>query len=456
MAVRAEPIAGDLLPASPDRRFREAVAGTLAVAFALFGSRWASHLGFGGLYLTDLLIALGIGHLLATRLRHPDSPPLDRSFRRPHPLLFVYVAWAAIRLVAGWRLDMDALRDAVPYLYAAVGIIAAISLRRSTPLRRERTARILVAALGAHAAWVFVVTLAPGVRDQLPVMSVALDLPLFALRWDFDTPVVGIFAAWLLVRLVRGARHQAMAVAALAVCLFTIMATGSRAGLIGAFMALLLGAAVAVRGRDVPSRRKVAAVAALPLLVAAVAVIVPQTAIGDRLAGTFGSGSTVNKGSANAAGTTEARDRTWQFLWDYSSAEPERHLFGVGYGPNFLSETRSAILLVGTNDESEAEPRSPHNYWIGTLVRGGLVAVGIFAALVLLMLVRTVQLVGSMAGNDMVFLAGAIPVALLFPATFGVIFESPFGAVPFFWACGVVLAWPRPVPAAHDTRRLAR
>lgn len=429
--------------------YREALAGTAAVAFALFGSRWGSHVGFGILFLTDMLIALAVGHLLATRLRHPDAPPIDPSFRRPHPILLGCLGWAVVRFAVGGRIDMDAIRDVVPYLYAGLGILAAIALRRSTPERRERSARIILAALGAHAGWVFLATVAPGVRDHLPMISSALELRVFALRWDFDTPVVGIFAAWLVVRLVRGAPRPRLSAVALLVCLFTIIGSGSRAGLIGAFLALTFGAVVALKGRIVPDRRKVAALAVLPLVAAALAVVVPLTPIGDRLAGTFG-GSDSNKGSANARGTTSARDLTWNYLLDYSAADPTRQAFGVGYGPNFLADTGAAVLLVGSNDSSADEPRSPHNYWLGTLMRGGVVGVALFGLLCLVVLARTFGLIDLMAGDGLLFLAAAIPVALLVPATFGVVFESPFGAVPFFWATGVVLAWPR--APAHRPR----
>lgn len=423
------------------------IACTTAVAWALFGSRWGAHLGIGPLFFTDALIVLGTVHCAVSHFSasHVSASPAlsprpdGRTFGAPHLLLWLCAAWAAVRLVAGWRFDMDALRDAVPYLYAVVGLVAAWSLGTSTAAGRARTATWIVVALGAHAAWVFA-SVVLGLDSGLPVTSLGLDLGIFSLRWDFDTPVVGLFAAWLLVRLIRGGRHQLLTVLALVLCGYTVIGTESRAGLIGSGMVLLLGVVATTCSPSVALRRKIAMVAALPILLTAMTAIIPQTHIGDRLAGTFGDAE--NDGSANAAGTTKARDRTWQFLLDYSFADTQRNLVGVGYGPDFLRETHAIMLLVGTDDGNKTEPRSPHNYWLGTLMRGGLVAVVLFGLLVLAVAVRIGRLINRLATDDLLFLACAIPTVLIVPATFGVILESPFGAVPFFWAVGLVLAWP--------------
>jgi hypothetical protein len=46
--------------------------------------------------------------------------------------------------------------------------------------------------------------------------------------------------------------------------------------------------------------------------------------------------------------------------------------------------------------------------------------------------------------EPLLFLASVIAMGLLIPATLGVVLESPFGAVPFFWATGILLAYPNP------------
>jgi hypothetical protein len=68
--------------------------------------------------------------------------------------------------------------------------------------------------------------------------------------------------------------------------------------------------------------------------------------------------------------------------------------------------------------------------------------------------IRMIGLLPKLADEPLLFIAAAVPTSLLVPATFGVILESPFGAVPFFWCVGLLLAWPRePTPWA---RRLIR
>jgi hypothetical protein len=53
---------------------------------------------------------------------------------------------------------------------------------------------------------------------------------------------------------------------------------------------------------------------------------------------------------------------------------------------------------------------------------------------------RAVNVDRSTSMDSFTFLVSAVPIALLVPATLGVVLESPFGAVPFYWCIGALLA----------------
>jgi O-antigen ligase len=81
--------------------------------------------------------------------------------------------------------------------------------------------------------------------------------------------------------------------------------------------------------------------------------------------------------------------------------------------------------------------RSPHNYLLNTWARLGLVGVGLVLGLMIAAL-RVARLVARHAprvrDDDVLamLLVASIPVV----AFVGVVLESPFGALPYFWALG--------------------
>jgi hypothetical protein len=54
--------------------------------------------------------------------------------------------------------------------------------------------------------------------------------------------------------------------------------------------------------------------------------------------------------------------------------------------------------------------------------------------------------------DDLVFLAVIVPSMILVEACFGVVLEAPFGAIPFFWFLGILLA--KPVRSDKNTQLL--
>ena len=136
--------------ARPPGRKNQAIAGTLAVALMLLGTRWASQIGFPPIFLTDVLLFLAVVHMAFSSLksRQSESAHMDLGIS-----LWVFLSWAVVRFVIGGEFGLIALRDFAPYLYASVTVLAAASMRRARLEQVERTRWVLVSALWLHAAW---------------------------------------------------------------------------------------------------------------------------------------------------------------------------------------------------------------------------------------------------------------------------------------------------------------
>src|SRR5690349_25125027 len=91
---------------------KRAVAASLPVAFVIVGSRWASHIGVGPIYVTDVLLALAFANALLgatvgrSVVRDTDTP----SARPTQPMLVLPLAYCVLRLLAGEHFDSVALR----------------------------------------------------------------------------------------------------------------------------------------------------------------------------------------------------------------------------------------------------------------------------------------------------------------------------------------------------------
>jgi O-antigen ligase len=413
------------------------VVGATAVAFLVFGSRWGSHLGSSPLFLTDVLLAVGIGQYAIWRLTSPTQPQV--GMRPRSVLLMALVVWSTVRWLAGGQFDVVALRDAAPYLYAIVGVVAGGSVARLARGQRDRTARLLTWALGLHVAWTALATVAPAAVANLPVVSAEQGLRVFSIRSDHDMALNGVFAGWLVV-IVMSRERRGLALLAFLGTWGVILSDASRAGLISASVTTVLAFLSTRAARQEGHSRQVEVLVLAPVLVLIAALVLPQTIVGNRLAGTFNEAQTSQ--GQSAASTTEARQNAWSAVWDYVRKDDQRLMVGVGFGPDFLTDSGATLALVGTQEAGEAVPRSPHNYWLGTLARLGILGLGLVGAIALVGLRRSwKQLRRPATAEPLGTLVALIIPASIPIATLGVTLESPFGAVLFFWAAGVLGAY---------------
>ncbi|MDS0244254.1 O-antigen ligase family protein [Microbacterium aurantiacum] len=426
-----------------DARVREATAprlivGTIVVAFVLAFSRWGTNIGISPLFISDALIALSVVHLWVSRgFRGPLST--DSRARGVTPLFVVFFAFIGTRVLLslGQANMLDWLRDSIPFLYAILAFLAAYGLRTSTSVTRAATARVLRWALTIHLLWVACVALTDnsGGFDVLGPLSAA---PVLQVRPDIDVAIIGV-AAGACFRQVLLGRRRFWNLAGMTLALLVVFTTtGTRAGQISLVICLAAAFAFTYAASRQAQGRRLAMAFLVPALLAATLIVLPTTSAGERLIATVAPQLSANTdGQLNAQGTQRAREMTWDMVITWTNEQPARALFGSGFGNDFLQESGTKAFLEGT---TYTNVRSPHNWFVGIYARLGIIGLALavlWVGQLMLIMWQTRQKVGA---DDLLAVASLTVLAIIPVATLGVVLEAPFGAIPFFWAAGLIMA----------------
>lgn len=400
------------------------IAGVATVALLLTGGRWGSHLHLGPVYIGDLLLCVAFLHAILSRLLCEKRP--DRV-HGPGILVGLLLVVAGFRLLDVQGDARTAARDAAPFAYAAIAYLSAGAYQRVSDRGRERTVRLIHGGLVLHLAWMVVATLAPEFVATLPEVG---NTRIFEIRTDFDVAVLGVLAGLSILRIRRGRfwLHTSVAIAALV----TGLAQVNRAGLLSCAACVL----VAVMYRAGKNGRLTARAVLLgATAVLAVAVVLPMSPAGQRLLALNATSTSSSEIVENAQGTKRARLIAWDRVVTYTLEDPTRSTIGVGFGPDFL-QLSNGDLPIGRG----IGVRSPHNYLVTCFARLGFVGLAVVVALLARLLAITVRTVRTGPPDELTALCVLLVLSLLIAALLGVILESPFGAAPFFWAAGILLA----------------
>jgi len=411
------------------------LVGTAALVLLVGASRWGSYIGVSSLYLTDVLVAGAVARLLLTSQR---DAPVRAGFRAGvSGLLVLFLGYVAIRmsLSSTWVLSQVWLRDGVPYLYGVLGLVSGLSVARATPASLERTMTWVWRALIFHLAWVTLV----GVVGSATTWETArpfLAGGIFAIRPDVDTAILGITGGLLLRRLLLG-QGRLRALCGLLVLGVALSHAATRAGYIAVLLCLAIGFGLAYAANHDKGIRRAGIVVAVPLLLVAGVKTLPSTTAGDRLLATVDSASATTQDANSALGTANARKKVWRGVISWTKQTQSREIFGAGMGVDFLGESNTLQYLEGTVYQNV---RSPHDYLIGSFARLGLVGLGLLLLLVLQLVRQIFRFRRRIAKDELLTFAALVTVSLFVVASLGVVLEAPFGAVPFWWAAGVLLA----------------
>jgi hypothetical protein len=403
------------------------IAGTVAVAVLLTGGRWISHVHVGPLYIGDVLLCAAFLQAICLRslsgLRH-------RRIHGPGILVGLLLLVTGFHLLAVEGDLRMAARDAAPFAYAAIAYLSAGGYQRASDLGRARTVRLIHGGLLLHLGWMVVATLAPEFVATMPRVGMTR---VFEIRTDFDVAVLGVLAGLSILRIRRGRiwLHGSVAAAALT----TGLAQVNRAALLSCCACVLVAVLLraARNGRITFRTVPLGAIAVL-----AVVVVLPMSPAGQRLLALNKGATASSEMVENAQGTKRARLIAWERVVTYTLDDPVRTAVGVGFGPDFL-QLSNGDLPIGRG----TGVRSPHNYLITLFARLGFIGLTIVVALLVSLLTIAMRIVRRGPPDELTSLCVLLVISLLVVALLGVILESPFGATPFFWAAGILLAGDR-------------
>jgi O-antigen ligase len=397
-------------------------------------TRWGSYIGVSPLFLTDILVAGAVVRILLASPRHRVRQP---TFSGWTGLLAVFLAYVVIRMATstGWVFTQTWLRDGAPYLYGVLGLMSAAAISRSTSEERQRTMTWIWRALIFHLIWVACVG-GLGHNAFLEHPRPFLGNGIFALRPDVDTAIVGVTAALLLRRVLIG-QSRGRALIGLLLVAVTLLNVVTRAGFIAVLVCAVVGFGAAYAASHGSGLRRAGMVLAVPLVIIAGVEAVPATKAGARLMATIQPSDAMTTGQANALGTSHARQLVWSGVINWTLADRSRATFGTGMGPDFLAESNTLQYLEGT---TYTGVRSPHDYFVGSMARLGLVGLALIVALIVRLMRQVLRYRRRIAHDELLTAATLIVAAVVTVASFGVVLEAPFGAVPFWWSAGLLLA----------------
>ena len=495
-----------------------ALYGPLVLAlYFVATTRWGSFMLPGPPYIGDLALGTLIAHRAWLLARGNGPRPLiGLPAGLPAALLIVYaLAWLAL----GGNYSVDALRDIAPYMYAVLALLGCSSARIDAAVAE----RLVFGALILHALWYTLVAVEPGVvsigtpgDSTVSIFEIRADvdgamfgvLAAMALRRTLagrSRLLSAGLATWALYFVFenqsRASLGAMLCVVAFAVLHFLIM---RRRGLIE----LPADSSQRFWGRPAFANAVLAVLAVLlaPALVAVLSgspaaierttnVISQNQAGAKELAeleerarwpssgGVDGSGEggssklTPNQKREirkrrqelkqlraelalvdTGQGTFEARLHGWEKTVEWIGEEPSRVAIGVGFGPHYMQLSGADVAFLGP--AADPSVRAIHNFGVNTLARLGVVGFLLLAAIVLAAVYAAFWL-PARAGTttELDLFASLLVIAIPVVAMLGVVFESPFGAIPYFWAVGYLSArlveeggW-RPVPLPRALRR---
>ncbi|MCJ1714154.1 O-antigen ligase [Curtobacterium sp. VKM Ac-2922] len=438
-----------MLPGDRVTRVPKVVVGTSAVALILAATRWGSYIGVSPVFLTDVLLFLGLAQWFLLRQRNGQAPrDLFVARDRPGLPLTLFFCYVLTRIVVALAQDVsigDWVRDSAPFLYSFLAFVSAASIARSTKLARDRSARVFMVALTAHLVWATFSIFTRFAGFPLAGGAAAV----FQIRPDIDMAVLGIGSGMFLLRAFR-TKKRFWPIVAIFISLADVLSLQSRAGLLSVVASLLVAYLIFYAGTPARSGRRLFSQMLVPLALAAAIVVLPQTGPGQRLVATIDSSSATTAQQLSAQGTEQARRLVWTRVIEWTNETPSRQIFGSGFGNDFLSESGTLSYLEGTTYENV---RSPHNYFIGIYARMGLVGVFLVGGVILSLVLTVFRRLRVAAEDDVIAIASLIVLAILPVASLGVVLEAPFGAVPFWWAAGIVLTTAPQRQSALDSHK---
>lgn len=454
------------------RKYLTFIPSSLVVAYLLSGTRWISYIKIGPIFFTDALVVIA---LIFTSLRILRATNKNTSLLALSAAwsIVLFAVWVVLRFLFNLNFSFETLRDLAPYLYALIGISAAIDFVFSSSQTKKNTIGLLYIALFVHVLWVELSMLNLLRLVNTGFVDISKKIHFFDIRPDIDVSLIGLFLTITVVGAIKLRLKLYLKffvsiilfIASYTVCLFD-----TRSGFVTVFITLTLGiiSSGLISKKKAPSKAKIVTLATYLLVISlGIAFALPKLTVIDRISGAITTITKVSDGSLdsvselpqktsiqkptttvssyqndglpnNGQGTTEARIAAWGNLAKWNISNPERLAIGVGFGTNFMLESGTTIKLLGKVNSETTQVRSPHNFLLGTFARLGIVGLVLLLLVLVITLKQFIYLNKQKELNQLVFLGFLIFISVTAPSLLGVVFEAPFGAIPFWWGIGLI------------------
>lgn len=454
------------------RKYFTFIPSSFVVAYLLTGTRWISYIKIGPVFVTDALVVLALSisvvRILRTSSKYKSLHALSAAWA-----VVLFVSWVVIRYLINMNLSFESLRDLAPYLYAVIGISTAIDFVFSSPQTKKNTIGLLYIALFLHVLWVELSMFNLLRLVNLGFTDFSKKIHFFDIRPDIDVSLIGLFLTLTVIgslTLRLKLYWKIIASLLLFVASYTVCLFDTRSGFVTVIITLIIGiiASGVISKKTTRSKSKIAALATYLLVISlGMAFALPKFTVIDRISGAITTITKVADGSIdsvsdlpqtssiqkstkavssyqndglpnNGQGTTEARIAAWGNLVIWNFSNPERLAVGVGFGPNFMLESGTTIKLLGKVNSETTQVRSPHNFLLGTFARLGIVGLLLLLLVLVITLKQFIYLKKQQEFNQLVLLGFLIIISSAAPSLLGVVFEAPFGAIPFWWGIGLI------------------
>jgi O-antigen ligase len=352
--------------------------------------------------------------------------------------VYIFITWILIRSLYSFKgININFIRDVAPYGY----FIYLFPLRKLwTNIDRGQKKKIekwLIKAFVFHFIWTSLAFFFPFILSYLPYINQSQGIKLFTIRPDFDAALMAITAYLAVMKFIT--TNNFINISIVLVCSIFIISQGSRSS----FITFAVISIVFIIGKIRKSTSAEKSIITFLLSMIAIALmlnIVSDTKVGRKFISIVSVFSEQNGSSNNADGfgTANARIKSWNIVLSYMDADPAKQIFGVGFGPDFMTDSGALRALVASEEGSRALPRQPHNYALNTYARLGILGFTLYFLVFISLLRKSFE---NLDKNDIdvMVLASLMFIALVPISLLGVVSESPFGAISMIFSLSVVL-----------------
>lgn len=394
---------------------------SIAVALSLFGGRWISYIGIASinLYLLDFLYFIGIFGIFVRNLTS-NVNRLHLKF-----LSFLFILFFGFQLLSNSSyLWQNKIRDLVPFIYLMSTPIVQGYFREADwrfAFRACRTS-VLLCAIWSDAVMLEIL-------HPITINPVLSNVPIFSPRWDASgmSLCIGVF----LWRSHPGLRLKGNLLIRTFLVL-SILLLYSRASLVALFLLFIIIGIQSIFERTVSksqvSRKKYLQIAYLFaitfLFLQYFLGSLPENSSFNRI----GISSVQSVESIldhnKTSGTARGRLLAQRALINWVDTN-DLQLVGSGAGSDMMIQSGGFMYLSG-----ERDVRAPHSWPVSCYARFGILGFLFWHISVFTLLQRPLSIFNYSI---------TITLIIYIVSLFGVILESPFGAMPFsfFLACNV-------------------